>query len=172
MNMKVDSQLSLSEQDIFWMEYALTLAKKAEQEGEVPVGAVIVSEGILLSEGWNQTIQLNDATAHAEIIAIRAAGKALNNYRLPGLTMYVTLEPCPMCSGALVHARLKRIVIAARDLRTGCAGSLLNLLQHDKLNHSVNTTFDVLGGASSRLISSFFKQRRAEKKATKALKND
>lgn len=160
----MNTNLSQKEQDIYWMQCALKLAKKAESQGEVPVGAVVVKGQELIAEGWNQTIQLNDPTAHAEIVALRKAGKKTKNYRLTGLTMYVTLEPCPMCAGALVHARVERLVIAIKDNRTGCAGSLLNLVQHDKLNHKINTVFHVCGVESKELISSFFKRRRLEKK--------
>lgn len=159
--------LSQDQQDAFWMAHALELAKKAEQQGEVPVGAVIVRDNQLVSEGWNQTIQAHDATAHAEIVALRQAGLVENNYRLPGSTLYVTLEPCPMCAGALVHARVDRIVIATQDPRTGAAGSLLNLLQHDSLNHQANIIMGVLQTEASDLLSSFFRRRRAEQKQRK-----
>ncbi len=164
MGIVAPTNLPQSEKDIFWMQHALALAHKAEEEGEVPVGAVIVEGDKLISEGWNQTIQSNDPTAHAEIVALRKAGKIKQNYRLINLTMYVTLEPCPMCAGALVHSRLDKVVIATKDPRTGCAGSLMNLIQHEKLNHQLQVAYGVLQQESSQLISQFFKQKRQQKK--------
>ena len=127
--------VELESPDIHWMRRALELATLAAREGEVPVGALIVKDGELIAEGRNRPIAHHDPTAHAEIQALRAAGKVLNNYRLPGTTLYVTLEPCPMCAGAIVHARVERVVFAATDPRTGAAGSIYNLLQSEKLNH-------------------------------------
>ncbi|MBD3611436.1 MAG: tRNA adenosine(34) deaminase TadA [Hydrogenovibrio crunogenus] len=160
----VSETLSPSEQDIFWMTHALSLAKKAEQQGEIPVGAVLVKDSKLIAEGWNQTIQAHDPTAHAEVVALRKAGIEEENYRLNDLTLYVTLEPCPMCAGAMVHARLKRLVIAAKDFRTGAAGSLINLVQEPRLNHQVKTDFGVLESEASEMLSGFFRKRRLEKK--------
>lgn len=150
-----------------WMQHALKLAQKAEQEGEVPVGAVIIEDGKIIGEGWNQTIQLNDPTAHAEMVALRKAGQTKQNYRLNNLTMFVTLEPCAMCAGALVHSRLSKIIIASKDPRTGCAGSLMNLLQHDSLNHKLEIEFGLLQQESSQLISQFFKNKRQNKSFNK-----
>ena len=149
------------------MQHALKLAQKAEQEGEVPVGAVIIEDGKIIGEGWNQTIQLNDPTAHAEMVALRKAGQTKQNYRLNNLTMFVTLEPCAMCAGALVHSRLSKIIIASKDPRTGCAGSLMNLLQHDSLNHKLEIEFGLLQQESSQLISQFFKNKRLNKSFNK-----
>ncbi len=149
------------------MQHALKLAQKAEQEGEVPVGAVIIEDGKIIGEGWNQTIQLNDPTAHAEMVALRKAGQTKQNYRLNNLTMFVTLEPCAMCAGALVHSRLSKIIIASKDPRTGCAGSLMNLLQHDSLNHKLEIEFGLLQQESSQLISQFFKNKRQNKSFNK-----
>lgn len=146
------------------MTHALSLAKKAEQQGEIPVGAVLVKDFELIAEGWNQTIQAHDPTAHAEVVALRKAGIKEENYRLNDLTLYVTLEPCPMCAGAMVHARLKRLVIAAKDFRTGAAGSLINLVQDSRLNHQVKTDFGVLESEASEMLSGFFRKRRLEKK--------
>ncbi|WP_256370044.1 tRNA adenosine(34) deaminase TadA [Hydrogenovibrio sp. JE_KL2] len=157
------------EQDIFWMHRALELAKIAESQGEVPVGAVLVDDNGLVAEGWNQTIQLHDPTAHAEVVALRNAGQKIENYRMPGLTLYVTLEPCPMCAGALVHGRISRLVIATEDPRTGAAGSLMNLVQHPELNHEVEVQFGVLKDEASQLIKHFFKQKRAAAKAEKQI---
>lgn len=159
--MQVSEAFSQQEKDVFWMEHALLLAQKAEMEGEVPVGAVLVLQDKLIAEGWNQTIQSHDPTAHAEIVALREAGQKLENYRLPGLTLYVTLEPCPMCAGALVHSRIQRMVVATRDPRTGAAGSLFNLINNEHLNHRIVCDFGVKGEESSKLIKAFFKKRRS-----------
>lgn len=150
-----------------WMQYAITLADKAEQAGEVPVGAVVVKDGQLVAEGWNQMISLNDPSAHAEMLAIRAAASALGNYRLVDCELYVTLEPCCMCAGAMVHSRLKRVVYAASDLKTGAAGSVLNLLQHHQFNHQVEVVSGVLAAQCAAQLSGFFQRRRAEHKALK-----
>lgn len=151
----------------YWMEYALTLADKAQQQGEIPVGAVIVKDGEVIGEGWNQSIQLNDPTAHAEIMALRAAGLNQQNYRIVDATIYVTLEPCPMCSGALVHARLDKLVYGASDLKTGCAGSVMNLVNHPQFNHQLDVEAGVEQTRCSEQISHFFKQRRKQKKELK-----
>lgn len=142
------------------MRYALRLAMRAAQQGEVPVGAVLVKDGQLIAEGWNLPISHNDPTAHAEIQAMRAAGKVLNNYRLLGTTLYATLEPCPMCAGAIVHARVGRVVFATPDPRTGAAGSVYNLLQSNELNHRCEVKGGVLAEASSALLRDFFRSRR------------
>jgi len=156
--------LTQAEQDLFWMQYAYRLAQKAESEGEVPVGAVIVENGNRVAEGWNQTIQNYDPTAHAEIVALRAAGQVLQNYRLGDLTLYVTLEPCPMCASAMVLARIKRLVVATKDPRTGSAGSVFNLTQDARLNHHIEVEFGVLEADASAQLKSFFKQKRSRKK--------
>lgn len=158
----MDSSL---EQDIFWMRRALELAKIAESQGEVPVGAVLTDDKGLVAEGWNQTIQLHDPTAHAEVVALRNAGQKIENYRMPGLTLYVTLEPCPMCAGALVHGRISRLVIATEDPRTGAAGSLMNLVQHTELNHKIAVEFGVLRDEARQMIKHFFKEKRIAAKA-------
>ncbi|MDX1795999.1 MAG: tRNA adenosine(34) deaminase TadA [Hydrogenovibrio sp.] len=159
---------TMEEKDRFWMRHALSLAKKAESEGEVPVGAVLVANDRMIAEGWNQTIQQNDPTAHAEVVALRKAGQALQNYRLPGLTLYVTLEPCPMCAGALVHSRIERLVVATKDPRTGAAGSLMNLVSHEGLNHQIETQFGVLEMEASELLTQFFRRKRAQAKMKRA----
>jgi len=143
-----------------WMQHALDLAKRAEVAGEVPVGAVIVLNGELIAEGWNQPITSADPTAHAEIIALRAAGKKLDNYRLLGSELYVTLEPCPMCVGAMLHARLKRVVYAATDPKTGALGGAYDLLNSVKHNHSFEVTSGVLAEKSQALLQAFFRERR------------
>jgi len=150
----------LESPDIHWMRHALGLAMRAAQAGEVPVGAVLVKEGQLIAEGWNLPISHHDPTAHAEIQALRAAGKALNNYRLLGTTLYATLEPCPMCAGAIVHARVGRVVYATSDPRTGAAGSVYNILQSNELNHRCEVTQGVLADESANLLREFFRSRR------------
>ncbi|WP_438862708.1 tRNA adenosine(34) deaminase TadA [Neptunicella sp.] len=150
-----------------WMQYALTLANKAAGQGEIPVGAIVVKDNQIIGEGWNQSIDQHDPSAHAEMQAIRQAGQALQNYRMPGTTLYVTLEPCPMCAGLLVHSRIERLVFGAADAKTGCAGSIMDLLRHEKLNHQVEVTAGVLATECGEMLSAFFRQRRAEKKAAK-----
>lgn len=146
--------------DVFWMQQALNLAAQAQAAGEVPVGAIIVQDNVLLGEGFNQPISRNDATAHAEIIALQAACQKQQNYRLPGATLYVTLEPCIMCAGALVHARIERVVFAASEPKTGAAGSLLDVFSLPNLNHRVICESGVLAEQSSQLLRDFFRQRR------------
>ena len=146
--------------DVFWMQQALNLAAQAQAAGEVPVGAVIIKDDVLLAEGFNQPISRDDATAHAEIIALQAACQQQYNYRLPGATMYVTLEPCIMCAGALVHARIERLVFAASEPKTGAAGSLLDIFSLPNLNHRVICESGVRAEQSSQLLRDFFRQRR------------
>jgi len=153
--------------DQYWMEQALVYAKQAEQLDEIPVGAIIVKNNQLISAGYNRSITDNDPSAHAEMIAVREAGKVLNNYRLIDCTLYVTLEPCSMCAGLLVHSRIKRLVFGAADAKTGSAGSIMNLLQEPRLNHQVEITGGVLETQCAETISSFFKRRRAQIKAAK-----
>lgn len=143
------------------MVRALELAHKAEAEGEVPVGALIVKHNEVIAEAWNRPIGSHDPTAHAEIQALRAAAEKLGNYRLPGTTLYVTLEPCPMCAGAMVHARVARVVFAAPDPRTGAAGSVFNLLQSDELNHRAEVTGGIMAEESGNLLREFFRRRRS-----------
>ncbi|MCG6202474.1 tRNA adenosine(34) deaminase TadA [Psychromonas antarctica] len=150
-----------------WMNYALVLANKAELQDEVPVGAVVVKDDQVIAEGWNLSILNHDACGHAEIMAIRAAGQKLQNYRLIDCTLYVTLEPCAMCAGALIHARIKRLVYGAGDYKTGAAGSVYDLLRSEKSNHQVVVTADVLSQQCAAKISDFFKRRRKEKKLLK-----
>ena len=160
--MKCSHSLTQTEQDVFWMQHALSLAEKAEKQGEVPVGAVLVEDTEMVAEGWNQTIQTNDPTAHAEVVAMRNAGHLRENYRLPGLTLYVTLEPCPMCAGAMVHARVERLVVGAPDPRTGAAGTVFDLTQNKLLNHRLVVEFGVLEENCSNLLKSFFRKKRAK----------
>lgn len=150
-----------------WMQHAIALAAKAELQGEVPVGAVLVKDNMLLGEGWNQMISLNDPSAHAEMQAIRAAAAKMGNYRLPDCTLYVTLEPCSMCAGVMVHSRIKRLVFGATDLKTGAAGSVLNLVQQVQFNHQLEVVSGVLAAECGTQLSAFFKRRRQEQKAAK-----
>jgi len=146
------------------MQRAFDLAKKAEAHDEVPVGAVIVYQDKIIGEGWNQPISSDDPTAHAEIMALRDAGEKIGNYRQPNATIYVTLEPCTMCAGAIIHARLAKLVYAVDDPKTGACGSVFNLLQTDKLNHRVEIENGVMGKECRSLIQSFFKEKRAKQK--------
>jgi tRNA(adenine34) deaminase len=149
------------ENDLYWMTKAYELAQQAAEQGEVPVGAVLVdADNQCIGEGWNQPITGHDPTAHAEIVAIRNAANLLGNYRLPGTTLYVTLEPCPMCAGAIIHARISRVVIATPDPRSGCAGSVYNLLDTVHFNHRAEITMGVLQHECSSLIKAFFLDRR------------
>jgi len=149
------------------MLYALSLADKAESVGEIPVGAVLVKDNKVVGEGWNLSILEHDACAHAEMRAITQAGAKLQNYRLIDCTLYVTLEPCPMCAGAMVHARIKRLVYGAGDYKTGSAGSVFDLVRSEQLNHQVEVTAGVHAEECADKISQFFKRRRKEKKALK-----
>ncbi|MEW6646029.1 MAG: tRNA adenosine(34) deaminase TadA [Pseudomonadota bacterium] len=146
--------------DIRWMMRALELAQRAAAEGEVPVGAVVVKDGEIIGVGWNRPIAAHDPTAHAEIEALRAAARQVGNYRLVDTTLYVTLEPCAMCAGAMVHARVKRVVFGAADPRTGAAGSVFNLLQAAELNHQAEVCGGVLAEESGALLRAFFQARR------------
>lgn len=154
-------------QDEVFMRRAIELAMEAQSHNEIPVGAVIVANNQIVGEGFNQSIMNNDPSAHAEMMAIRNAGKTLSNYRLLDCTLYVTLEPCMMCSGLLVHSRISRLVYAAKDLKTGAAGSAFNLVEHEKHNHQVEVTQGVLEEECSQLLSNFFKRRRKEIKQMK-----
>ncbi|WP_072032306.1 tRNA adenosine(34) deaminase TadA [Erwinia sp. 9145] len=151
--------------DEVWMRHALMLARRAWEEGEVPVGAVLVQGERAIGEGWNRPIGHHDPTAHAEIMALRQGGAVLENYRLLDTTLYVTLEPCVMCAGAMVHSRIGRLVFGARDEKTGAVGSLLDVLGHPGMNHQVAFTEGVLAEECAAMLSDFFRHRRAEKKA-------
>ena len=149
-----------SPHEIF-MKRALELAHRAEAEGEVPVGAVLVREGEVIGEGWNRPIGEQDPSAHAEIMALRDAGRREGNYRLPGTTLYVTLEPCPMCASAIVHARVSKVVFGASDPRTGAAGSVFDLLPSDsRFNHFTAVEGGLLAGDCGELLRAFFRARR------------
>jgi tRNA(adenine34) deaminase len=149
--------------DQAWMRQALTLARRAEVEGEVPVGAVIVREGTLVGEGWNRNITFNDPTAHAEIIALREAGHTLSNYRLPGCVMYVTLEPCAMCVSAAIHARLERLVFGAVDPKTGALGGGYCLPEIHEHNHRLQYQGGLLAAEAGELLRTFFRARRSRR---------
>lgn len=146
--------------DAYWMEQALALARRAELEGEVPVGAVLVQDDQLVGEGWNRPIAGVDPTAHAEILALRDAAARLGNYRLPGTTMYVTLEPCPMCVGAMIHARIQRVVFAAFDPKTGACGGAFDLVHHPSHNHRLQVEGGLMAETSAALLRDFFRRRR------------
>jgi tRNA(adenine34) deaminase len=148
------------------------MADKAEQENEIPVGAIVVKNNKMIASGWNLSICTHDPSAHAEMLAIREAGKKLENYRMLGCTLYVTLEPCSMCAGLLVHSRIDRLVFGAHDLKTGSAGSIMNLVQHEGLNHQIEVTSGVLSQQCGQKISDFFKRRRKEIKALKKEKRN
>jgi len=144
-----------------FMREALAEAQAAADAGEVPIGAVAVYQSEIIARGQNRVLRNVDPTAHAEIVAMRAAAKVLNNYRLTGCELYVTLEPCAMCSGAMVHARLARLIYAAADPKAGAAGSVLEVLNHPRLNHQMAVTAGVLAEESAALLREFFRQRRA-----------
>jgi tRNA(adenine34) deaminase len=146
--------------DELWMNEALALAREAGAAGEVPVGAVVVLDGQIIGRGFNQPISRQDPTAHAEVMALRDAAKRLGNYRLPGAALYVTLEPCAMCAGAMMHARIARVVFGARDPKTGVAGSVLDLFAEARLNHHAEIAGGVRAEECGQLLSSFFAARR------------
>lgn len=151
--------------DEAWMRHAIRLAQRAEQQGEVPVGALLVIDDHCIAEGWNRPIQDNDPTAHAEIVALRQAGQVLNNYRLIDTTLYVTLEPCVMCMGAIAHARVQRLVFGAYDPKRGAVCHALQLSDAAFLNHRVDWTGGILEADCAELLSDFFKARRSQPKA-------
>ncbi|WP_210397593.1 tRNA adenosine(34) deaminase TadA [Motiliproteus sediminis] len=154
--------------DDYWMAQALARAERAEALGEVPVGAVVVRDGELIGEGWNQPISGCDPTAHAEILALRDAARRIGNYRLIDATLYVTIEPCTMCAGALVHSRIRRLVYGATEPKAGVMESNGELLASPWFNYRIETLGGVLGEACSAKISAFFARRREEKRAAKA----
>jgi len=147
-------------QDVLWMTQALELARKAADQNEVPVGAVVVKDDKIIGRGWNRNISLHDPSAHAEIMAMRDAGITTGNHRLPGCTLYVTLEPCAMCAGAMIHARLARVVFGASDPKTGAAGGRFDLLGDPVHNHIVHVDGGCGGVESSDMLREFFRQRR------------
>ena len=156
----ISEHQALIARDEDWMRQALEFARQAEQQGEVPVGAVIVKDGMMLGQGYNQSIAQHDPSAHAEIVAIRKAGQAVSNYRLIDATLYVTLEPCVMCMGAILHARIKRLVFGATDPKRGAVCSALQLSHAGFSNHRVEWTSGTLERSCSRILSVFFQARR------------
>ena len=153
------------EQDVRFMRAALAMAQQAEAAGEVPVGAVVVRDGELIGRGYNAPISGHDPSAHAEIAALRDAARHVGNYRLTGCELYVTLEPCVMCVGAMFHARIARVIYGARDPKTGAAGSVFNLFTETRLNHHARIEGGVLAEECGKLLSDFFAKRRAQQKS-------
>ena len=147
--------------DSYFMQLALEQAQHAWTLGEVPVGAVVVKDGVVIATGSNQPIGRHDPTAHAEIVALRAAAEKLGNYRLPGCELYVTLEPCVMCSGAMMHARLSRVIYGALDPKTGACGSVVNLFEQEKLNHHAEIVGGVMADEAGAMLKGFFAERRS-----------
>ena len=148
------------DEDMNFMQIALQLAQQAQENGEVPVGALVVQNGVIIGRGFNRSITAADPTAHAEVVAMRDAGKNLANYRLLDCTLYVTLEPCVMCVGAIFHARIKRVVYAATDPKTGACGSVIDLPSETRLNHHMQVTAGIMSTEASMLLKNFFAQRR------------
>jgi tRNA(adenine34) deaminase len=146
--------------DEVWMEEALRSAQRALEAGEVPVGAVVVCESRVVSRGWNRNISDFDPTAHAEIVALRKAGATVGNHRLESCDLFVTIEPCAMCAGAMVHARIKRLVYGAPDLKAGAVQSVMQVLNHPQLNHRMDVRGGVLAGRSAEILQEFFRNRR------------
>ena len=142
------------------MQMALDLAVQAAAAGEVPVGAIVVQDGVVVGRGYNQPVGSVDPSAHAEIMALRDAGRTLGNYRLPGCDLYVTLEPCVMCSGAIMHARVRRVVFGASDPKTGACGSVVNLFEESRLNHHATVSGGIMAGEAAGLLQNFFAGRR------------
>ena|ERR1700722_13909978 len=148
-------------QDESYLQLAIEQARLAVEAGEVPVGAVIVYEGAVIGSGQNFVLRNLDPTAHAEIVALRSAAQHLNNYRLTGCELYSTLEPCSMCAGAIIHARISRLIYAAADPKAGAAGSVLSVINHPQLNHQMSVTLGVLAEECGELLRNFFRERRA-----------
>lgn len=151
--------------DIQYMQEALRQARRGGREGEVPVGAVVVRDGKVIARAHNRPIRLNDPSAHAEILALRFAGRKLGNYRLPGCTLYVTIEPCAMCVGAIVQARIQRLVVGAMDPKAGACGSVLSVLNNPKLNHQVVFESEILQAECAAVLREFFRERRSSNRS-------
>jgi len=158
----VSNEEGLAASDLFFMRAALAQAQLAWADGEVPVGAVVVKDGVIIASGYNRPIVDHDPTAHAEIMALRRAAEVIGNYRLPGCELFVTLEPCVMCAGAMMHARLSRVVYGATDKKTGVAGSVLNIFDQAQLNHHTAVVGGVLAEECAQLLKDFFASRRRE----------
>lgn len=148
------------EDDLYYLRAAIAEAEAAERDGEVPVGAVVVHEGEIIARGNNRVLRDSDPTAHAEIVAMRAAGAVLSNYRLEGCTLYTTLEPCAMCAGAILHARIARLVYAASDPKAGACGSVLSVMNHPQLNHKAEVVSGLLAEECGAMLTDFFRRRR------------
>lgn len=146
--------------DELWMEEALRSAQRALEGGEVPVGAVVVHQGRIVGRGWNRNIADHDPTAHAEVMALRDAGAAMGNHRLADCDLFVTIEPCPMCAGAMVHARIRRLIYGADDPKAGAVQSAMQVLHHPQLNHRIEVRSGVLAGRAAEMLQTFFKSRR------------
>jgi len=157
---ELSTEITTISSDEIWMEEALRLAQRALEAGEVPVGAIVVREGVVVGRGWNRNLSDCDPTAHAEIVALREAGRTVSNHRLGGCELFATIEPCAMCAGALVHARLKRLVYGADDPKAGAVRSVLGVLNHPRLNHKMEVRAGVLAGRCSELLQAFFRIRR------------
>jgi tRNA(adenine34) deaminase len=157
---KANPDSMLSSNDATWMKHALAQALLASAAGEVPVGAVVVKDGEIVGSGHNRTLLDNDPTAHAEIVALRQAAARVGNHRLGGCTMFATIEPCAMCAGSLIQARLARLVYGASDAKAGAAGSVLDVVNHPKLNHQMEVTSGVLAEECAELLKNFFRNRR------------
>ena len=156
-NKYISNQQTIDEE---WMRHALVLAERAQKQGEVPVGAVLVKHNAVVAEGWNKPIAHHDPSAHAEIMALRLAGQRQENYRFPNTTLYVTLEPCTMCAGAMIHARVGRVVFGAYDPKTGAAGSVFNVLGDARHNHQIEVLGGILAGQCGDTVRDFFRARR------------
>lgn len=163
---KTNDQRPTAASDELWMQDALRAAQRALEAGEVPVGAVVVCDGRIVGRGWNRNLTDSDPTAHAEIVALRQAGAAVGNHRLGDCELFATIEPCAMCAGALVHARLKRLVYGADDPKAGAVHSVLEVLNHPGLNHRMEVRAGVLAGRCTELLHSFFRTRREEQKGS------
>jgi len=158
--MNAENQQRENEKDAYWMQFALQQAQLAAQCGEVPVGAVLVKDGEIIAAGFNQPISSCDPTAHAEVVALRSAAKGFSNYRLPDTTLYVTIEPCTMCAGTLIHARVKRLVFGAAEPRAGAIVSAQRLFDGTQFNHRIEVVHGVLAAQCSELMQNFFRERR------------
>lgn len=156
----MESSTSTTDDDQRWMRHALALARRAQDEGEVPVGAVLVQNGEIIGEGWNRPIGTHDPSAHAEMLAMRAAALKVGNYRLPGSTLYVTLEPCVMCAGAIIHARVSRLVYGAHDPKAGGVHSVYDVISNPRLNHRLEWAGGVLEADCAAALRDFFRARR------------
>lgn len=158
------AEFTAPDDDVLWMEQALAQARLAGEAGEVPVGAVVVKDGVVVGRGHNRNLQDHDPTAHAEMVALRQAAAHLRNHRLSGCVLFATIEPCAMCAGAMVHARVARLVYGANDPKAGAAGSVLEVVNHPRLNHRMEVTSGVLANQCSELLRAFFQSRRGQMK--------